>query len=242
MSELERRVERVRLLLRSLNDPYPTPQGALSPDAGPAASRYVPCETCRRSGVVRARGGWLLCLVCDGTGLKRRSDEPEYDLYLELPLEEALRLPSTAAPRSRSSAESGEDRFGWERALEAHERHGSYGELRRVLEWLAEANPRRYRLVRVALIDQTGVTLSTVAQREVDLGVISIALKMRRVKVPYWLREPGHEPETVGSLAAAGMQAGEIARKLGMSKRAVRRKLRGKEVGSGQAGIPFGAI
>ena len=241
MSELAGRVERVRLLLRSLNDPYPTPRGALAPEAGPAASKYVPCETCRRSGVVRARGGWLLCLVCDGTGLKKRTDEPEYDLYLELPLEEALRLPPTAPSRPRAGGDPGEDGFGWERALEAHERHGSYGELRRTLEWLSSANPRRYRLVRVALIDQTGATLSAVAQRELDLGVISIALRMRRVRVPYWLREPG-AAETLESLAAAGMQAGEIARRLGMSKRAVRRKLKGKALGSGQAGIPLGAM
>src|SRR5215831_16765105 len=70
--ELSERVQSVRLLLVTLNDPYPRPRSLLVPDSGPAASRYVPCETCRQTGEVRVRGGWALCLACDGVGWKRR--------------------------------------------------------------------------------------------------------------------------------------------------------------------------
>jgi hypothetical protein len=77
--QIEERVQRVVILLESLNDPYPTPRIALVPDSGPAPSRYVPCETCSRRGEVRVRGGWQLCLLCDGRGEKKRENEPAWD-------------------------------------------------------------------------------------------------------------------------------------------------------------------
>src|SRR5215467_4876054 len=99
MSDLADRVQRVRLLLDTLDDPYPQPSTALRPDSGPAASAYVPCETCRRAGEVRVRGGWQLCLLCDGRGWRRRqAGDPEWDAYVELPVVEAAALPVPIAP------------------------------------------------------------------------------------------------------------------------------------------------
>src|SRR5262245_44112657 len=55
---LPERVVRVRLLLETLNDPYPTPRSALATEAGPAPSAYVPCEACQGRGEGRVVGGW----------------------------------------------------------------------------------------------------------------------------------------------------------------------------------------
>src|SRR5262245_22830839 len=100
MPELRTRVERVRLLLATMDDPYPPPRGALRTDPGPAASRYVPCETCRASGWLHQRDGWHLCLICDGRRWKRRQDEPQWDAYTNLPLEVAVQLPRAAPGRA----------------------------------------------------------------------------------------------------------------------------------------------
>lgn len=230
--QLEERVARVGLLLASLDDAYPRPQGALKTDPGPSPSRYVPCETCRQRGEVRAAGGWKACLVCDGSGWKRRTDEQPYDAYIGLPIEVALELP-TELPRVVPEVVAVET-YGWERARARQDQLGSYAELRRQLDWLSIVNPRRCHLVLVRR-----------DHPEAQLGVVAIALRMRRVKVPYWLleRDESHRRnDTIDDLAAAGMRAGEIARRLGMTKAAVRRKLKRKAVGSEPAGIPARAM
>jgi len=241
MPELAQRVERVRLLLATLNDPYPTPRGALVSDPGPSPSRYVPCETCRTSGWARKRGGWVLCLACDGDGWRRRArDEPAWDAYVQLPIEVAVSLPR-AAPRPPVDPEVFEHQFTWERLREAYDRSGSYAELRRWLDWLSIENPRRYRLVRGVLVEQNLEPMGAHVEHELQLGVVMIALRMRTVRVPKWVVERAQAAERregIEELAAAGMAAGEIAKRVGMSKRAVRRKLARIAVSSRRAGAP----
>jgi hypothetical protein len=242
MADLAQRVSSVRLLLQTLNDPYPTPKGALRPESGPAASRWLPCETCQRRGRIRQRGGWVLCLVCDGRGWRRREpgDRVEWDAYLEMPVTEAVTLPvapstsaNALAARLQDEADEREGRldrlaYGWERLLANYERHGSYRELRRQLTWLAFRHPRRYRLVRAVLVDDEPRHLSSDDLADLDLGVLAITLRMRVVKVPRWLAEhdAARTNDTIASLAAEGMTPGRIARKLGIAKEKVRRVLR----------------
>lgn len=248
MLDLADRVQRVRLLLETLNDPYPTPQSALRPDSGPAVSRYLPCEACRRDGWVKVRGRrdqWQLCLICDGSGWKpRTAEDAEWDSYLELPLAEAMQLPRELAP-ARATVDDGEPPYGWERQRQAHDRHGSYQELRRQLSWLQRDSPRRYRLVQVVLVEHQPYRLRASSGLELELGVLAITLRMRaNVRVPAWLLEgeARQRRETIESLAALGLQAGEIARRLGMTKKAVRRKLRPTApVEFRHAGVPRGA-
>jgi hypothetical protein len=235
--DLAKRVEGVRLLLGSLNEPYPSLRGALRPDSGPALSRYLPCETCRSTGRVRGRGGYLVCLVCGGTGEKRREHgDLAWDAYMRLPLEEAVQLPQELGHRARALEPLEEEAYAWERRRAQQDRQGSYAELRRQLDWLRGAHPPRHHLVVVVLVEQLPREITPRAQLEVDLGVVSLALRMRVVRVPRWLREPQRRVETVSTLAALGLQAGEIARKLGMTKKAVRRQL--KALDSGHAGVP----
>lgn len=242
MPDLAERVQRVKLLLETLNDPYPTPRGQLVPDSGPAPSAYVPCETCRASGEIKLRAGWGLCLVCDGIGWKRRAGEPAWDAYLGLPIEEAIQLPVeiVAAP----PAQDKDDSFAWERLRRRYDRHGSYQELRRQLDRLSLTRPRRYWLVRVCLVEHEDRRLEPAGRLELELGVLEITLRMRTVRVPGWLierTEAEDRRESIGELAASGLGAGEIANRLGMSKRVVIRKLKRQAVDSRNAGVPVTA-
>lgn len=238
---LAQRVSHVRLLLVTLNDPYPTPHGALRSDPGPAASRYVPCLTCRRRGWIKQRGGVTLCLVCDGRGWKvREHDEEAWDAYVNLPLAEAVQLPVEPSAPATPEIER-EHTYGWERQRQSYDRYGSYAELRRALERLEARTPPRARLVRSVLVDGETRQLSANDLLEIDLGVIAIALAMRRVRVPRWLLEEhaADRRETIETLAAQGLRAGEIARKLGIQKRVVRRRLKDDRILS-TPGSPFG--
>jgi hypothetical protein len=225
---LAERAQRVYLLLDTLNDPYPTPRGSIEPGSGPSPSHYVPCETCRRRGEVRARGGWVICLVCDGTGWKRREHEPPWDAYMELPLDEANELPrATSPPRLAPIDEEG---FAWEVVRRRYDRHGSYRELRRHLDWLSLTHPGRYLLVRRILVDHEPREIDRRTGVELRVGVVLIARRMPIVKVPGWLIERGNADQnrTVEALADAGMKPGAIARELGLTREVVKRKLRKK--------------
>lgn len=229
MSDLIERTARVRLLLETLNDPYPAPRSRLAPDSGPAPSRYVPCETCRREGWVRARGGWMLCLVCDGNGWKRRDGEPAWDAYLELPLIEAADLPRESKGGKPIPPEVYEKMHTWERLVQTYDRHGSYQAIRSALDRLSYARPRQHHLVVAVLVEHEARELAPVAQLALDLGVLAITLDVGKVRVPPWLIEQTAADErraTIEGLAAEGLSAGLIAKRLGLSKRAVQRRLR----------------
>lgn len=241
MSNLAERVQRVRLLLLTLNDPYLAPHAALRPDSGPSRSRYVPCETCRRSGWTRTRAGYALCLSCDGRGWRRRErDDQEWDGYLELPLVEAASLPREVG---RPRIEPDEDAFPWERRRRIYDRHGSYGELREALDWLAGDHPPRHKLVKAVLVDQEPRLVRPVDQMQMELGVVAITLKMKTIRVPAWLIErsaAAEKRETIQALVQEGLRAGEIAKRLGIPKEVVRRRIRALDFQ--HAGIPLGAM
>lgn len=222
------RVARVRILLGSMNDWLPGVQGALRSDSGPAASKYVPCETCRTTGWIKARSGRLLCLVCDGAGWKRRgAGEAEWCAYTGLPVEQAVSLPvmTTSRPQLTSTVD---DAYPWERAHQAYERHGSYKELRIRLDQLGDVHWQRRRLIKLVLVDKEPVALAPDQDAEMSLGVTWIALRMRSVRVPTWLMErsrAAEKRETVAALYSDGYSVGEIARRTGLTRKAIRRRI-----------------
>lgn len=255
MSDLADRVMRVRLLLDTLDDPYPTPRGALRADAGPSPSRYLPCVTCNRQGWLKRRRELVLCLVCDGTGWKRRAhDEAAWDAYMGMPLVDAASmpraLPSVSLAHLEEEAAERDGNltrlaFAWERRIWTYNRHGSYQELRRQLDWLAGVAPRRARLVRTVLVQHEERRLTPVLTLELELGVVMLARRIRNPRVPPWLLErvsADQRQETLAALAAQGLGAGEIARRLGVPKKVIRRRLKAiPVVGSAVAGVPQGA-
>ena len=226
--DLQDRVARVRLLLLTLDDPYPTPRGALRSDSGPAASRYVPCETCRRQGRLRTRSGLVLCMSCDGAGWRRReAGEPEWDRYVELPVAEAVDLPTMGGGQLAQNSQV-DDAYSWEVARSSYDRHGSYKEVRLRLDWLGIVEPFRATLVRTVLVHKEPRFLTDYDEVEMDLGVVQITLRMRSIRVPPWIMErsaASERRETIAALHADGYSAGEIARKTGMSRKAVRRRI-----------------
>jgi len=238
VSDLADRVQRVRLLLDTLNDPYPPMGTALRPDSGPAPSSYCPCEHCQRKGEVRVRGGWQLCLLCDGRGWRRRSrGEPAWDAYIGLPVDEASQLPVPMRPSA--PPDHADERYAWERDRARYDRHGSYDELRDRLDRLSTVAPKRYWLVRGVLVEHNPWALTPPGQLQLDLGVLQLTLWMKVVRVPGWLIErtrADERRETLAELAASGLPAGQIAKLLGLQKEAVVRRLR--RVNSGDAGVP----
>jgi hypothetical protein len=241
MLPLAERARRVRLLLETLNDPYPAPRGALRSDSGPAASRYVPCETCRARGDVRAKGGWIMCLVCDGAGWKRRESEPPWDAYIGLPLEVANELPRALSP-ARLEPDGESDAYPGQSKREVYDRAGSYSAVRANLDWLSLTDRYRYLLVRRILVDHEPYLVDRATGMHLEIGVVSIARRMPRVRVPWWLMERLEgvgRRATIAELAAQGLTAGQIARHLGVSKKAVGRKVKRDGVVLQGAGVAF---
>lgn len=144
-----------------------------------------------------------------------------------MPLTEAAQL-----PRASESAKlpPDDDAFAWERARRLYDRHGSYRELRRHLDWLSLSHPRLYLLVRRVVVDHEPRALDVATAADLRLGVVLIARRMRSVRVPAWLIERGNAERnrTIEGLAAEGMNPGRIARELGLTREVVKRKLRKK--------------
>lgn len=228
MAGLAERVQRVQLLLETLNDPYPTPRSALRSDSGPAASRYVPCETCKRSGWLRRCRDYVVCLACDGRGWRRRQhDEQEWDAYLSMPVTEAVQLPVEAPYRPREDV-GDESPYQWERLRVSYERGGSYRELRTRLAQLGTVALRRQRLIRRVLVDHEPIVLGHDDRLQLQLGVVWITLRMRSVRVPPWLMEHEQQQQNdlVRALAGAGFKPAAIAVRLGIEREVVKRVLR----------------
>lgn len=246
MPPLAERVHKVRLLLVTLHDGYPTERGSLETPSGVAEGRRIPCEDCRRRGWLKTRHGMQLCLICDGSGwkLRGRRDEP-WDEYVSLPTAEAAQLPvmPSAPPVEAILARLADEQaeregrlaglaYGWERARAAHDRRGSYRELRRSLERLADARPGWHRLVLAKLVYHEPRVFTPTAETAIELGVGWLALEMRGpIRVPPWVMERDRAErnrDTIEALAQGGLSPSQIAKHMGMSRKAVKRRLRAR--------------
>lgn len=145
LAELERRMKRVRVLLRTKDAYVPAPPAQQLPTvSGPAPGSRVPCEG--RHGRIEwpARCRDRLCPVCHGSGWRRRRDgDPYFDEYVNEPVVVDLAGTREAAAKPRKAkkhtGESYVQRFDL-RARDRQDRRGSYRELRRALT-LMRAQP-----------------------------------------------------------------------------------------------------
>jgi len=145
-----------------------------------------------------------------------------------MPLVEAAQMPrASSSPRLGDAEDAG---HAWEALRARYDRHGSYRELRRQLDWLSIEHPRRYLLVRRILVDHEPRELDRASGLELRIGVVMIARRMRSVRVPSWLIERGNQRRnrTIEEMAAEGMRPAQIARVIGLSADAVKQKLRKK--------------
>jgi hypothetical protein len=188
--ELAERIRRVRILLATLDEPYPQPRIAVEPDSGPAASKRVPCTACERRG----------CIVCDQTGWRRRrAGEEEWDEYVDAPISEAIKPIGISGVYNReesirrlgqeiakleadAAAREGRydhERYGWEKQLAARDRHGSYAELGRALERLRSEWDEFYSALRSCYFVGIPVAMSEGRRLRVDCAEALLATWMR---------------------------------------------------------------
>lgn len=243
-------LRQVRLLLDTQDDYLPGPSSiSLGDMSGPAPSSRRPCDDCRRTGFT-THG---LCLVCNGTGLRRATLREQrtdgWDEYVEAPVADAV-VPQLSAGHDRLAeirrldasiskiqrtldAKAGkhvEEAFSWERMRAAYERAGSYKELRRCLGDLRHRWPEGYAVVRRVYT----IRLNTLSSRErtiEDMCVRWLAQEMKDVRVPPWVEQYASEQrnDTIESLHAQGLTPGVIARRLRIPKEKVRNVLRKRE-------------
>lgn len=140
------RREKVRILLRTRNDAYPTVRARATPytSAGPGRAedlRKKKCPACQGTGKTRLH---QKCSSCDGAGkfavdgYVGRVSQGRQTIYRNITPEaadaEIARL-QTSLKLSEGQIDP-QEKFGWERAREAQNAAGSYRELERVLEWM----------------------------------------------------------------------------------------------------------
>lgn len=237
-----RREENVRILLRTLHDPYPGPQTlTLGITSGPAPSRRAPCRLCNPSSL-QPRKKITACLGCTGDGWRRRTPgEPVYDEYTGRPIA-TLEEPKKATPMSPERLEAElhrverglrlsdgvadpDERFGWEAERERQAKDGSYRELERVLDYMQIHIPTVRSFVNWVYLSGVDVRL-TVSSRRVDSTVVGwMSRQMRgRIMVPrrFYLEQLEERKREVRRLTAAGVDVRGVARMVGVSQGFVR--------------------
>ena len=142
------RRERIRVLLRTRNDPYSVVRAKGTPytTAGPAPGRKRKCPACDGSGKTRLR---QKCQACDGlkmiavdsyTGRVTDSDARKPQPMTAERREAELQRLDSSLTISAGRTDPNES-YGWERAVEARNKQGSYPELERALERLRWFDP-----------------------------------------------------------------------------------------------------
>lgn len=259
--QIEERVQAVQILLTSVLDYLPTPVTstgliARSSLPGPAPGKRVPCGHCRRTGMLVYRNRTQrTCLVCDGTGWRRRRgsrnpSHPEYeqpfDEYTGMPIEEEAQHPAAMSSSTRdlvldqldhaSELREGRidgERYGWERERASYDRQGSYRELRRVLALLHVEWPIGYEQIFRFYLRGLVFQPSLFDRQLCDIAEEWVAREMRwAIRIPPWLQERAGKDRqvSVADLAKEGLTPGAIARRLRIPKAKVKRMLTGASV------------
>lgn len=215
------RRERIRILLRTRNDPYSNIRAKATPytTAGPAPGRKQRCPVCDGTGKTRLR---QKCQACDG--LKSIA----VDSYTGRVSDAQDRKPQPMTPERRESEiqrlqsaltiSAGEtdpnEAYGWERAVETRNKQGSYRELDRALEWLRSHDPLGWEFITWVYGSGLEVELSPYAKLREDSYVGQLSRHM-----PSMIRLPKHlhtslmdaKRETVRELLKRGVTREEVA-------------------------------
>ncbi len=228
------REERVRILLRTRNDDYPSPRAMSIPStpSGPGGGRKRKCPGCDGSGKVRQS---QLCPVCEGqrkievdsyvgrvSGADTRRPEPMSPAQIEAELERlALQL-------DRTGRIDPQETFGWERAIQRRDRAGSYRELEHILAALRQVRPAAFDFLLWIYGTGLDVELTAAAKRTEEELVAAIAKLMpSKIKLPHHLaRELAERKEDVVlRLSRDGVDIEEIAEAALLSVRTVQKLL-----------------
>jgi hypothetical protein len=237
-----RRLENVRVLLRTLNDIYPGPSTLKqTPQAGVAPGRRVPCRLCNPSSG-KPRPKLSSCPGCDGDGWrKRRKGDPAWDEYTGLPVATDAE-PKKAEPMSPARLEAElarvqhdlilregrvdpDEAYSWEKDRERRDRDASYRELERALDVMQIEWP----------LGRSAVTWSYFGigtlSRELDELVVGwIAARMpRKIRVPSHIYKQQQEEVRgeIRRMAKSGATLEQIAAEMGVGLSRVRTVLAG---------------
>lgn len=252
MQDLAERVRCVRLLLATVDEPYPSPRDSIGGlegrVAGPAPGRRVPCGVCAKTGrVMYSDGTSRLCPLCGGTTWRRRrKGEDAYDEYTGEPVGDSDSAPAHKTPFRLEDdyrklgvqleavdhlLEPGRSpEYAWETVRRTWDRAGSYPELREALAVLAEHWPAGHAVIQSVWLRHVPVRMIGKAHDVEKVGVTWLAIQMQgEIRVPSWLLEDAlHDRKlTFAEMVRAGHSASEIAKRLQMSKKRVKKMLKG---------------
>lgn len=190
--------------------------------SGEAPTSRTTCTACKGDGTMPSRTGPQPCERCEGkgsylvdryTGYRSREEGPWRTGGLS-PVEkgrladaEIQRMSSqTAPPKSERDLieEANASPEPWERAREAHHRHGSYRELTLALEWLAGSAPNAWQLVTwVYELGMAKVTPAPLIERALYGVDLTAARLPDPIRVPPWLLPTTGAARRVADKAAA---------------------------------------
>jgi hypothetical protein len=185
------RREKVRILLRTRNDAYPSPRARAIPStpAGPAPGRAKKCPACSGTGKVRV---WQVCAACEGRGrisvdgyTGRVSDSGTRHVQGMAPerMDAEISRLETSLKLSAGKIDP-EESYGWEKARASQNAAGSYRELAKVLEWLRGKHPIGWDFLLWAY-GPLHPELSDNHRRLEEFLVTAVAAQMpREIKVP----------------------------------------------------------
>jgi len=232
----ERRRENVRILLRTLNEPYSPKSSRPLAESGLAPSRFIPCPDCRHNRRV-GRG----CLACDGRGYRpRRKGDPEVDGYAAKPVTvEPKPRVSPMSPARLDAALAAVTRNllaydglidpyeaeGWEREVEARNRSGSYQALERALDRMQLEIPLGRSFITWVYFSGLAPRLNAAGRHLDDLLVDWLAARMPGkiwIPKPYFDAQQAERAQRVRELLAAGWEEDAICAEVGVSRKLVR--------------------
>ena len=240
----ERRLESVRILLRTLNDIYPGPTTLKqTPASGAAPSKRVPCDLCHKSGRAYSRvlRTVTVCPLCDGTGWRRRrKGDAAWDEYLGQEIA-TVEQPKRAEPMSPQRLETElahirhdlmmregivdpHESYGWERERARRDQDASYRELERALDVMQIEFPVGRSLITDYYLG--GLADGSKLPQWLDDRLIGwIADRMpRRIRIPHRIHKQQQEERrvTIRKLAKDGVGEEEIAERMECSRKFVR--------------------
>ena len=228
-------MERVRILLRTRNDVYPTTPARSIPStpAGPAPGRRLRCPNCGGSGRVRVGQA---CPACEGrgkiatdsyTGRVTGSEERRAGAMTAQQIEAELARIERSFVLSEGRIDP-DEAYGWERARERRDAGASYQELERVLQLLRARHQLYWEFIVWIYASGLDVELTPAAHAVEDDVVAWIAERMQgAIRVPARQHKELKERarQEILALVDEGLEPDAIAERLGLSRRWVRRVL-----------------
>lgn len=249
-TDSELRAAKVKLLLETVDEPYPTATISAAllaalPGIGPGSR--VPCSFCLRSGRIVQGDSDRYCPLCMGYGWRRRrAGEDPWDEMTGRPIRDqasaknhshAFRLADdyrritsdlarVEVSIAQQQGEMVETPYRWETEVRRYCKAGSYVEMLRALSVMALARPFGHAILRLVYLSNLPGDLIRFPPSAELAARVWLGQEMRgAIRVPSWVEEPlgVRKRQSVGELAAAGLSATQIARVLGVTKQKARR-------------------